>query len=136
MEWIYVIDWQAPIIGDNVIVTPGGLFPSGSKVAGEFVIVAQCAGDDCTYATELADGTILEFTQTGRTIFGTANVSDEFCNRDIFLTFKVSDFQVINNRLVPDRAFGGRVEEGTCETAVYREITYSGGYEFIGSFAD
>ena len=35
-----------------------------------------------------------------------------------------------------DRLEGARLEAGTCETAVYREITYSGGFEFVGSFAD
>lgn len=132
----YVVDWQADFVVNNGRVTPGGLFPPGSGWRGEYLILADCTGDTCVYSTPLANGDTMVFTQQGQTIYGTANDTSGGCNRDIFIAFRVSDYQTINGRLVPDALRGARIETGECETPVYREIVYDGGFEFIGSYND
>ena len=136
VDTVYVVDWQDDIIVSNGRITPGGLFPPGSGWNGEYLILADCAGDACVYSTPLANGDTLTFTERGRTIYGSATDTSGGCVRDIFISFKVSDFQTINGRLVPDAIRGARIETGACESDVYREITYEGGFRFVGSHND
>ena len=136
IEYTYVVDWKAPIVLDNGIIYPGGTFEVPSTFSRELIIFAECDGDDCRYFTELEAGEILDFEVDGLSLVGSTPVITEFCDRTIFIMLNVSDLQTINNRLVPDAVIGGRIETGTCETEVYREITYNGGYDYVGSFAD
>ena len=136
VDTVYVVDWQDDIIVSNGRITPGGLFPPGSGWNGEYLILADCSGDACVYSTPLANGDTLTFTERGRTIYGSAIDTSGGCERDIFISFKVSDFQTINGRLVPDAIRGARIETGACESDVYREITYEGGFRFVGSYND
>ena len=136
VDAVYVVDWQADIVLDNARITPGGLFPPGSGWTGEYLILADCSGTECVYTTPLANGDDLVLEREGRTLQGTAVDTSGQCVRDIFIAFKVSDFQTINGRLVPDALRGARIETGTCETPVYREITYDGGFRFVGSYSD
>lgn len=136
VDAVYVVDWQADIVVDNAVITPGYLFPPGSGWNGEYLILAECAGGACVYSTPLANGDTLTFSERGRTLFGSVTDTSGGCVRDIFIAFKVSDFQTINGRLVPDAIQGARVETGICQSAVYREITYEGGFQFVGSYND
>jgi hypothetical protein len=136
VDAVYVVDWQADIVLDNARITPGGLFPPGSGWTGEYLILADCSGTECVYTTPLANGDDLVLAREGRTLQGSAVDTSSECVRDIFIAFKVSDFQTINGRLVPDAIRGARIETGMCQTAVYREITYDGGFRFVGSYSD
>lgn len=132
----YTVDWKAPIVVDNGIIDPGGTFQVPASFEGEMLIFADCEEGECRYWMELASGETLDLDVDGLTLSGAAADITEFCDRTIFVVLKVSDLQTINTRLVPDRLEGARLETGTCETEVYREITYSGGFRFVGSFAD
>jgi len=136
IEYTYVVDWKAPIVVDNGIIYPGGTFEVPSTFSRELIIFADCDGENCSYTTELAAGEIVEFEVDGLSLMGSTPVITEFCDRTIFIMLNVSDLQTIGNRLVPDALIGGQIETGTCETEVYREITYNGGYDYVGSFAD